>query len=46
MPTLQSEQLRGFIIAVARYLLAEKPESAAMLRSIEDPSRPARLREV
>jgi hypothetical protein len=32
----QSEQLRGFIISVARYLLSEKPESAAMLRSIED----------
>jgi hypothetical protein len=36
MPTRQSEQLRGFIITVARYLLAEKPESAAMLRSIEE----------
>jgi hypothetical protein len=36
MPTGKSEQLRGFIIAVARYLLSEKPESAAMLRSLEE----------
>jgi hypothetical protein len=37
MSTGQSEQLRGFIITVARYLLSGKPESAAMLRSLEEP---------
>ena len=36
MPMSQSEQLRGFIIAVARYLLSEEPESATMLRSLEE----------
>ena len=36
MPTRPPEQLRGFIITVARYLLSEKPESTTMLRSIEE----------
>jgi hypothetical protein len=36
MPARQAEQFRGFIITVARYLLSEKSEPAAMLRAIEE----------
>ncbi len=35
MATLRAHELRAFILGVARYLLAQQPELAPMLRSIE-----------